>query len=644
MIPQSQPVSMQSPTSSACATLGAFNRRRSSEHIASHIHEFGDFVHVVHVPRESEATLDIDHEPTHHNHRRHNHHHHHHLHKNLSFQDRFRHFRRSLFRKRKLMQYFYNDVLFRSKERRQLSREELFLDLVLVAAIAALGHQLRVSITWSSLQTFVLLFAAIYSAWREIVLLWNLWALKDDLIAKIIVYCVFVCITGISVAALNPFSERHRMFVSLSAFFATLVPLLGHAIWSSLEPLLRIEGNRVNHMWLAIFFTFLGILPYLIAAFIQTELTAKLLFFAAMILQPLGMVAGTAVYHFLHRKVDTHSRLALSIDHIAEKLEVMTLIFLGESAISFLSEAGSLAFREDARVYQIYICCLFSTAMLYALQTLYVQVDSTILRGGVHALRYDQYSGLLWMVLHWPYHLFLMLFATGMGIGVRDIIVPPILEEVARESDLESTVGEVIQFSRSAKWCFCVGWGGSILFSGLISSTHLGGPRALTRFWRLIIRFTVAIGLTAGMPFANIKAGRFQQIFAGVTVMIALIEFLLVKADKAGLFMKKAKQKNKVEDVDEIDVDEEVDANVLEIESSSSSSSSSTSSDEDDGNGNEGELDEIFDGEGFGDANVSAQIGIQRQLTRRMEKGHASKLVAVRQKAPKRRRRLRALG
>lgn len=610
--------------------------RRLSDDTASHIHEFGDTVEVIHVRRDSEGTVDVGRSKRSLSEQRRLRHG-----KHLPYRSRVRYFRRSLFRKRKLMQYFYNDVLFRSKERRQLTREELFLDLVLVASIAALGHHLRAHVTWHSMQTFILLFTAIYSAWRETVLLWNFWGLREDLPAKCSTYLVFVCISGISVAGLDPFSDNLRRYVSLCAFFATFIPVAGHVIWSSMEPLLKVEGNRVNMMWLSAIFTIVGIIPYFIAAFVTSGGTAKALFFAALILQPIGMFSQVSIYHLLHRKVDAHSRVALSINHIVEKLEVMTLIFLGESAISFLAEAGSLVAQSAARVHQIYLCAVFSSGMLYGLQTLYVQVDSAILRGGVHALRYDQYAGLVWGMLHYPYHLSLMLFATGLGIGIRDIVVPPSVQAVhaAVSSSAESATAELnSHFSRSVRWCFAIGWAGSLIFSALISATHVGGPRARTRPFRLIARVMIALGVMLGLPFASVNADTFLQIFTGVTVMIAIVEFLLVKADGAALFTGRVRNA-----VDNGDIEKQSRDDLRPSVETTTTSSSSSSEDE-----LGGTPDEILDHDQvearFDEDDRLARDGIARQLTRRLETGHATRMVAVRRKSQRKGRRLRALG
>lgn len=62
------------------------------------------------------------------------------------------------------MHYFYRIIVIRENNRRHFPREKMFLDLVLVASIASLGHYLKNDVSWLSIQTFLLLYLAIYLA------------------------------------------------------------------------------------------------------------------------------------------------------------------------------------------------------------------------------------------------------------------------------------------------------------------------------------------------------------------------------------------------------------------------------------------------------------------------------------------------
>lgn len=298
---------------------------------AHHIHEFGHVPNVVHIPRQSDATADQDNDPvapindkT-----------------RLARQFRWKRLRSNLFHERHLMQFFYNETLYRSRESRKVCREELFLDLVIVAAIAALGHELRaVPISWPAVEKFILLFFALYSAWRHVVALWNNWGVKEDLFEKAGIYVSFVCITGIALGAHEAFSDGVRPYVSASAFLATLIPAIGSAVMSLREKLLRSLHVRGNHIFLASICAVISVIPYFIAIFVSSSSTARILFWITNALILVVNLAPFLFYRLVGQNVKGYIRLAINIELLVEKYEVLTMIVLGESVIGLLFEAG----------------------------------------------------------------------------------------------------------------------------------------------------------------------------------------------------------------------------------------------------------------------------------------------------------------
>lgn len=629
---------------------------------ATHIEEFGELHHVVHVSRRSDVSMDdLDHHSPHNTPKKISKDsthtstpqiqsaHHQHIHHTQ--RGRFQRFRYSLFKRRQLMQYFYRNVLFRGRNKRHLSREELFLDLVLVASIASLGHHLRDDVSWLNIQICLLLYMAIHSAFRQLIFTWNLWGAKDDLIEKFVVYTSFVCITGIALGALDPFSDRLRPFVAISAFLATFIPLSVNVVWASREPLLKVHGNRVNQVYLSIAFSFLAIIPYFVAAFVSSSYVARLLFWVALILHPLGVVPPLAIYHFLHRNVEEHSRFAFDIGHFVEKLEVLTMIVLGESAITLLFEAGDLVLQKNVSISRVYLTALGSTAMLYSLQTLYMQVDNVIPKGGVHALRYDQYRGIAWASLHLPYHLLLVLFSSALGIGIRDIVIDPLEAALRASGDVDLEVSEQ-EFISSARWMYALSWGGSLILSALMGLLHRSGPHANTKPWRLAVRVCIACGVATGLPFARLSAGMFHMIFTLTSVVIASAEFLLSKADRAGLFLSpalnaayKRMRNGQSESPDAAEGDSDL---------------SDGSSDDEGDDGDDGyEGDDLFGGERVVEEPIEnldwakfdisrdeaqAPSPIAKTLSLRMQRGRSSRLVAVRSRVKRKTRKHHGLG
>lgn len=187
----------------------------------------------------------------------------------------------------------------------------------------------------------------------------------------------------------------------------------------------------------------------------------------------------------------------------------------------------------------MYLSAVAGTITLYSLQTLYVQVDGPIQKGGVHALRHRVHSGFAWGMLHSPYHCFLILFATGLSISLRDVAIAPVASAVVERATSNEAAGAA-QFTRNARWLFSSGWGGSVICSALLGALHKPGPRAATKLHRIILRCIVAVAVMVGLPFSNLSAGWFQGVIALVSGSLAVTEFLFVKMDRIGFFRSEA--------------------------------------------------------------------------------------------------------
>lgn len=187
------------------------------------------------------------------------------------------------------------------------------------------------------------------------------------------------------------------------------------------------------------------------------------------------------------------------------------------------------------------------TSLIYGFQTLYVNVDNKIIKGGKHSMRHKVFLGVTWACLHTPYHICLVLLATGLGIAFRDIIIVPVASGAA--SSGKSAVGEAVHFvmrgaatlSASSgphftpmnRWLFSIGWGGSMLLSAMFSMTHHKGRREATKYARLLLRSGIAISLGVWMPFTKLPAGAYLLVHSLVTSVISFTEFILVQADAA---------------------------------------------------------------------------------------------------------------
>eukprot|EP00178_Gracilaria_changii_P004023 TRINITY_DN1614_c0_g1_i1.p1 TRINITY_DN1614_c0_g1~~TRINITY_DN1614_c0_g1_i1.p1 ORF type:complete len:604 (-),score=99.45 TRINITY_DN1614_c0_g1_i1:2422-4233(-) len=453
---------------------------------------------------------------------------------------------RTLFDQRHLQQYFYAETLYRSAHTRTVGPDELFFDLVLVGGIAALGHELRENFSsWADVEKFFLLFAAIYSSWRVVIMMWNFWGVKKDLFEKISIYAVFFSLIGIALGAHGAFQDAVRPYVAVCSFLATAIPSAVSFGWASREPLLKNPHNRFNQLKAVATVSIIIATPYLAAAFVSSERTTRILYWIPFIAQFFSVHLTGTLYRALHRNRPA-TRLAVAIELMVEKYEVLTMIVLGESVIGILFEAGKFVTSEGANLGRLYAVAAATAAMLYALQTLYVNVDAPILKGGQHAIRHNAYHGILWSQLHTLYHMALILFATGLGISIHDVVLPPKGDAVARWL-VRATEGAAktseFTFGRKQRWLFSVGWGMSMIISAAFGAAHKGGPRAASKWYRTAARVTTALAVMIGLPFSDLRADLYLGVHTAVLVFFGISEFILVHFDRFGFFRSEGSSK-----------------------------------------------------------------------------------------------------
>lgn len=152
-----------------------------------------------------------------------------------------------LFRRHRLQQHFAGETLYRTIGHRKVSTDELFLDLIVVANFAALGHELRVSFQgWNEIEKFLLLFGAVYGIWRSLTFYWNLWESHQDVYHKLFVYAVFTMLTGVGIGAHGAFSKC-LPWVAGAAFAGNVIPWGLSAYHSQREELLMGNDNVINN-------------------------------------------------------------------------------------------------------------------------------------------------------------------------------------------------------------------------------------------------------------------------------------------------------------------------------------------------------------------------------------------------------------
>ena len=517
------------PAIDSSITASASDSAGAGHHQPHHITEFGEVDKLVHI--EHDHIHEDDTLPAPHVSRR----------DTISQRERWGRLRHRLFTPRHIHQYWHGETLYRSSQNRVVTPEELFLDLVIVGAIAALGHELRETfVGWRDVEKFFLLFGAVYNSWRSIVFNWNLWGVHGDIVDKITVYLCFFSLVSIALGAHGAFSPGPRPYVAIASFAASVIPTLMNTFWSYREPLFNTGSNFVNQYVIYSVINILVVTPYFAAAFVSNEIAVRVLYWVPLLASPFGLVTGMYIYQFLNRNCPNRTRLAVSIELTVEKYDTLTMIVLGESVLGILFEGSAVVIEKDVRLSNLFGAAAAATALLYSLETLYVHVDSPIVRGGKHALRHKALNGMLWGNLHTPFHMALILLATGIGIALRDIAIVPKEEAAEAIHTLARAAAKVesggAAFQTAQRWLLSVGWGASIILSGAIGLLHFAGPRAATKRYRLLIRCIVVLPLMIGIPFTDLAAEYTLAIYTAVAAFIATAEYLCVHMDRLGFF------------------------------------------------------------------------------------------------------------
>lgn len=228
---------------------------------------------------------------------------------------------------------------------------------------------------------------------------------------------------------------------------------------------------------------------------------------------------------------------SVNVESMVEKYGVFTLVVLGESLLALIFEGSTLVTLENANINKMYVTVAVSVLIVYSLQTLYFNVDNFIAKGGVHAIRAHRHAGLAWTILHLFYHMALAgPLATGLGLIIRDVTLEGSKKVVRAAAEGASKTGSLqMELNSNGRWLFSAGWGIALMTSTIMGLFHRAGPRAKTKRFRLLLRTFVTIVITVAIPFAKLNASTTLIVYSVIITMMALLEFVLIEADRIGM-------------------------------------------------------------------------------------------------------------
>ena len=451
---------------------------------------------------------------------------------------------RRLVRPRWLRQYFIDGQLVREVRPRKVKEEELFLDLILVANVAVLGHELRVSdVKWVDVEKFILLFGVIWSSWKNFAFLWNLFSSHPDLLEKGVVALAMFALSGVGVSAHAIFTSA-KNYGAVFSTFSILIPSIAQICFSAREPILRGANNMFNAGVFTGLINALSSLVYLLALAVPRGHTTGLaaVYWIGLALNIFATPIAGMTYRRLHKKRSSALHVAVNIEAIVEKNVLLTLIVTGESLLSILFEGADIIGEDNITSGNVYYSAFLGVLIAYCFMTLYVNIDNLIHKGGSHAIRARPLNGYIWANLHFVHQMGLIFTATGIGQALRtaalnsgDTIGDS--EKMLLQAIRASAGGKIERkdFTRAHSYLFAAGFAIVLLASASLSALHHSGPRAATKWYRLTIRVIVTLALTIGLPLWNgLRLLAFESIFAFVLAAITTVEFILVEMDRLG--------------------------------------------------------------------------------------------------------------
>ncbi|RKO89499.1 bacterial low temperature requirement A protein-domain-containing protein [Blyttiomyces helicus] len=356
-------------------------------------------------------------------------------------------------------QYFVDDVLHRESKARKTTWDELFLDLVFVAAINRVGTILKTNdVDGALVNQFAITFIPpnppdlppsrppqIWKAWQTIQAYTNRFG-SSDFLSKLMLWLHTLLIAALGITSENvytsPDSENTSRLFAGTVVAIGVLDIVAHARVLVFYP--EFTGSMIMFMVGHMFER----APFAISMAVD-EKWHTMLWWLAIGLDYFGRVVLLLFYRYVY-----HPKIAVNIEHAAERLGLLTLIMLGEVVVSILWDS------TDEQISKGYIATMLGLIIAISFQWLYYNVDGSFFY--THALRRSVLHGIIWSQLHLPLHI--CVIAGGAALYVL----------------IQLTADPTASPSALIRWLFLGGFGIAMFILALIGLTHRGFEGSLT--------------------------------------------------------------------------------------------------------------------------------------------------------------------
>ncbi|GBB85600.1 hypothetical protein RclHR1_01210008 [Rhizophagus clarus] len=214
-----------------------------------------------------------------------------------------------IMRQPKIRQYWHNDNLHREAEERRVSFTELFWDLIFVAVIGNLGHDLVEDISGVNIERFILTFYPIYKIWLDMTIYMNFYS-TEDLFEKFFLLFEMILVITMGTHATDIFDSTVSIYLVsyVIARMAFMILHILHAVWI---PLFR--TSFVNTAW----GVFIPCIIWIVAIFVPSNRVTIAMWIAIAFenlwfgLMPLYVRFGRRLFY----KIDTKEEIVVDTTH-----------------------------------------------------------------------------------------------------------------------------------------------------------------------------------------------------------------------------------------------------------------------------------------------------------------------------------------
>ncbi|KAJ3247588.1 hypothetical protein HDU78_003700 [Chytriomyces hyalinus] len=334
-----------------------------------------------------------------------------------------------LFRKPRIRQFFIGNVLHRSSDELRSNWTEIFVDLVYVGVLAKATALLAYEQSWEEFYKYFLLVTPSIGIWNQFTK-YNNQFYHEDLYYKFttnVIIIAFIMMGNSMAYTFDPSPELNTSAIFLISYAC------GRLFFLISQTVVIYTFNRKFWPFVAtqVSAQCLVLIPYFVLLGFPVNGTPERLSLRASIwtvgavLDLLLPMLSIAAWAFLGPVTDSPYRVAVNIEHFAERQGALFGISLGVVAVSFLYDTRSTSLQNGAGL------MVMAVTIGVNLNHMYYRSE-----GGTHykhALRRAWYTGVIWQFTHTP----LVMATLSLGAIITAMITVTFNKAEQLESNLK---------------------------------------------------------------------------------------------------------------------------------------------------------------------------------------------------------------